>query len=121
MIPFERSSCPAYQQHQAGAPSPILDSKQSQPGLRYLPFALKPVRRCWHGAGLDLGAEKIASLLSKMQLSAQPAEGGKAVRVEVPITRSDVLHGEWPRTAAHSIGGPVQASERSTWGRSCFV
>ena len=36
----------------------------------------------------------MATLLSKMQLTAQPLAGGEGVAVEVPITRSDVLHGE---------------------------
>ena len=43
--------------------------------------------------GLGLAAEQIAPLLSKMQLAAAPVEDGTAVRVEVPISRSDVLHG----------------------------
>lgn len=37
---------------------------------------------------------QIAQLLSKMQLTAEPAGGGAAVSVRVPITRSDVLHGQ---------------------------
>lgn len=56
------------------------------------------------GAGLDLASERIAGLLSKMQLAAQAVEGGKAVRVQVPITRSDVLHGEaQPRPAREGV------------------
>eukprot|EP00887_Chlorella_sp_A99_P005167 scaffold40.g5167.t1 len=42
--------------------------------------------------GLGLQAEQIAPLLSKMQLTAAAADDGTAVRVQVPITRSDVLH-----------------------------
>lgn len=46
----------------------------------------------------------MAQLLSKMQLTAAPTADGSGVTVHVPITRSDVLHGEerqrprpWPR------------------------
>lgn len=42
--------------------------------------------------GLALSAEEAAPLLTKMQLAATPAAGGAEVHVEVPITRSDVLH-----------------------------
>ena len=42
--------------------------------------------------GLNLGAGKIAELLSRMALDAAPTADGKAVTVVVPPTRSDVLH-----------------------------
>ena len=42
--------------------------------------------------GLNLGAGKIAELLSRMALDAAPTADGKAVKVVVPPTRSDVLH-----------------------------
>lgn len=42
--------------------------------------------------GLALGADVAATLLSKMQLNAQPVHNGAEVQVEVPVTRSDVLH-----------------------------
>ncbi|KAK9804450.1 hypothetical protein WJX73_003051 [Symbiochloris irregularis] len=42
--------------------------------------------------GLELEAQQIAQLLSRMALSAEPNDGGATVRVEVPPTRSDVLH-----------------------------
>lgn len=41
--------------------------------------------------GLRLPPEKIADLLSRMALAAKPVDGGEAVEVEVPPTRSDVL------------------------------
>lgn len=42
--------------------------------------------------GLALNADEAAPLLSKMQLNAESVSEGAEVRVEVPITRSDVLH-----------------------------
>lgn len=42
--------------------------------------------------GLDLKAEKMAELLSRMALSAEPSADGSRVHVQVPPTRSDVLH-----------------------------
>eukprot|EP00873_Tetraselmis_striata_P019778 jgi/Tetstr1/440042/TSEL_028401.t1 len=42
--------------------------------------------------GVTLAAPKIAELLSKMQLQASVAQGGAAVAVKIPPTRSDVLH-----------------------------
>ena len=47
------------------------------------------INRC---VGVDLGAAKIAELLSRMALTAKAVGGGQAVSVEVPPTRSDVLH-----------------------------
>ncbi|KAL4440220.1 hypothetical protein ABPG75_003221 [Micractinium tetrahymenae] len=42
--------------------------------------------------GVDLPADKMAQLLSKMQLTAATSADGSKVQVQVPITRSDVLH-----------------------------
>jgi phenylalanyl-tRNA synthetase beta chain len=42
--------------------------------------------------GIDIGAEKAASLLSRMQLEASVVRGGEAIQVAVPPTRPDVLH-----------------------------
>lgn len=43
--------------------------------------------------GLALSAKVASQLLGKMQLRAEPtSESGASIRVEVPITRSDVLH-----------------------------
>ena len=42
--------------------------------------------------GLQLSAQHIADLLSRMALPATPAAGGASVRVMVPPTRSDILH-----------------------------
>ena len=42
--------------------------------------------------GLQLTAEQIAGLLSRMALTAQAAPSGDAVHVEVPPSRSDILH-----------------------------
>jgi hypothetical protein len=36
----------------------------------------------------------MATLLSKMQLAGEASADGRTVSVQVPITRSDVLHGE---------------------------
>ena len=44
------------------------------------------------GIGVQLGTAQMADLLSRMQLLAEPVQGGQAVRVMVPPTRSDVLH-----------------------------
>ncbi|KAK9860370.1 hypothetical protein WJX84_003650 [Apatococcus fuscideae] len=42
--------------------------------------------------GLDLKAGKMAELLSRMALSAKASSDGSSVHVQVPPTRSDVLH-----------------------------
>lgn len=42
--------------------------------------------------GLDLSAEQVASLLTKMQLASSASEDGQSIQVMVPPTRSDVLH-----------------------------
>lgn len=42
--------------------------------------------------GLNLTADKICELLSKMMLSAKPSQSGSAIIVTVPATRSDILH-----------------------------
>jgi hypothetical protein len=44
--------------------------------------------------GLGLSAAEMAPLLGKMQLEVAPANGGASLAVQVPISRSDVLHGE---------------------------
>ncbi len=43
-------------------------------------------------AGVDLDARSMATLLTKMQLSARADEKTDELHVEIPITRSDVLH-----------------------------
>jgi phenylalanyl-tRNA synthetase beta chain len=45
------------------------------------------------GIGINEGAESIAKLLTKMCLRSQVIEGGKSVKIEIPPTRADVLHG----------------------------
>ena len=58
--------------------------------------------------GLQLTAEQIAGLLSRMALTAQASPGGDSVHVEVPPSRSDILHDcdimeVWPAPSpAHS-------------------
>ncbi|KAK9915515.1 hypothetical protein WJX75_000157 [Coccomyxa subellipsoidea] len=47
------------------------------------------INRC---VGVELGAPAIADLLSRMALTAKAVRDGQAVSVEVPPTRSDVLH-----------------------------
>ena len=42
--------------------------------------------------GVKLGAGEIAELLSRMALGATASGDGSCVEVEVPVTRSDVLH-----------------------------
>lgn len=42
--------------------------------------------------GLELDAQKISRLLSRMALPALPVDGTDNIRVHVPPTRSDVLH-----------------------------
>ncbi|KAI3431573.1 hypothetical protein D9Q98_004623 [Chlorella vulgaris] len=61
---------------------PQLDTRQMDVAVPYINSCI----------GLDLQADKIAQLLSKMQLSAAAAPDGSSVVVQVPITRSDVLH-----------------------------
>jgi hypothetical protein len=47
------------------------------------------INRC---IGVDLGAGQIASLLSRMGLNAEASPSGDSVHVEVPPSRSDILH-----------------------------
>ncbi|EFN52909.1 hypothetical protein CHLNCDRAFT_36718 [Chlorella variabilis] len=61
---------------------PQLDTRQMEVAVPYINGCI----------GTDLAADKIAQLLSKMQLTATPAADGSRVSVQVPITRSDVLH-----------------------------
>lgn len=61
---------------------PDLSSRQMEASVDY-------INGC---TGAQLEAEHMAGLLSKMQLTAKAVDGGKAVQVQVPITRSDVLH-----------------------------
>ena len=42
--------------------------------------------------GLELDAQQVSKLLSRMALPAQPSTDGTSVHVKVPPTRSDVLH-----------------------------
>ncbi|CAI5726480.1 unnamed protein product [Hyaloperonospora brassicae] len=41
---------------------------------------------------LSLDVDRICKLCDKMQLDTKPSDNGKSVTVEVPITRSDILH-----------------------------
>lgn len=45
------------------------------------------------GVGINEGAESIANLLTKMCLRSEVIEGGMSVKIEIPPTRADVLHG----------------------------
>ena len=54
----------------------------------------------------------MAQLLSKMQLTAAPTADGSGVTVHVPITRSDVLHGQ--ECMCMPAGGPVVAAGTSS-------
>ena len=47
------------------------------------------INRC---IGVDLGAGQIASLLSRTGLNAEASPRGDSVHVEVPPSRSDILH-----------------------------
>ena len=42
--------------------------------------------------GLDLSSDRIADLLSRMALDAHVVNSGEALQVQIPVTRSDVLH-----------------------------
>ncbi|KAL4427309.1 hypothetical protein ABPG77_003218 [Micractinium sp. CCAP 211/92] len=61
---------------------PHLDTRQMEVDASY-------IRGC---IGVDLPADQMAQLLSKMQLTASASADGSRVQVQVPITRSDVLH-----------------------------
>lgn len=61
---------------------PQLDTRQMEVDASY-------IRGC---IGADLPADQMAQLLSKMQLTAAASADGSKVQVQVPITRSDVLH-----------------------------
>jgi phenylalanyl-tRNA synthetase beta chain len=43
--------------------------------------------------GINEGAESVATLLTKMCLRSEVIEGGRSVKIEIPPTRADVLHG----------------------------
>lgn len=43
--------------------------------------------------GIDISGEEMARLLTKMYLESEVLDAGKNLRVEVPPTRADVLHG----------------------------
>ena len=61
---------------------PNLDSQKRDVSVSY-------INSC---TGLQLTAEQIASLLSRMALTAQASPSGDSVHVEVPPSRSDILH-----------------------------
>ena len=61
---------------------PNLESQQREVKVSY-------INSC---TGLDLEAHKIASLLSRMALTAEASPGADSVHVEVPPSRSDILH-----------------------------
>ncbi|KAI7840445.1 hypothetical protein COHA_005871 [Chlorella ohadii] len=61
---------------------PQLDTRQMEVPSAYINGCI----------GVDLPADKMAQLLSKMQLTAAASADGSSVVVQVPITRSDVLH-----------------------------
>ena len=42
--------------------------------------------------GVDIDAKTMAALLCRMQLATKVSDDGETLRVEVPPTRSDVLH-----------------------------
>lgn len=65
-----------------GAVFPDLASRAMEVEVDY-------INRC---VGVDLHAAAIAELLSRMALTAEAVRDGQAVSVEVPPTRSDVLH-----------------------------
>ena len=47
-----------------------------------------PVADINRGVGIDIKAEEIAKLLTRMCLKSQPHEGGRSVEVEIPPTRA---------------------------------
>ncbi|XP_064385368.1 phenylalanine--tRNA ligase beta subunit-like [Halichondria panicea] len=51
-----------------------------------------PVSLINRNVGIQLSAEKVASLLTRMCLRSVVCEGGKSVSIEVPPTRADILH-----------------------------
>ncbi|CAK0774111.1 hypothetical protein CVIRNUC_004136 [Coccomyxa viridis] len=61
---------------------PNLDSQKRDVSVSY-------INSC---TGLQLTAEQIASLLSRMALTAQASPSGDSVHVEVPPSRSNILH-----------------------------
>jgi phenylalanyl-tRNA synthetase beta chain len=56
---------------------------------RHLEVDVSYINRC---IGVDLAADEVAGLLSRMALKAETSRGGEAVSVEVPPSRSDILH-----------------------------
>lgn len=81
-------------------PVEVIDAfgeRQVYPDLsaRSMEVSVDYVNSC---TGLALTAAEMAPLLEKMQLQASPSPDGSGLLVEVPITRSDVLHGEWLST-----------------------
>ena len=61
---------------------PKLDNQQREVDIKYINDCL----------GLQLNAQEIADLLSRMALEASPSEDGQSVSILIPPTRTDVLH-----------------------------
>lgn len=56
---------------------------------RHMEVDVAYINRC---VGVSLGADEIAQLLSRMALAAEASSGGELVSVEIPPSRSDILH-----------------------------
>ena len=66
--------------------------------------------------GLQLTAEQVAGLLSRMALTAQASPSGDSVHVEVPPSRSDILHDcdvmeVWPAPSPDHLALPKMVSK----------
>ncbi|XP_071479166.1 phenylalanine--tRNA ligase beta subunit-like [Diadema antillarum] len=66
-------------------------SKDIYPALKYRMEDV-PVDLINRRVGVNLSADKIAQLLTKMCLTSKVMEGGKKLSVEIPPTRADVIH-----------------------------
>lgn len=62
---------------------PSLETRRMEVSLDY-------INSC---TGLSVAASQAAALLNKMQLNAKQSADGSRVEVQIPVTRSDILHG----------------------------
>ena len=65
-----------------GAVYPVLETQKRDVKMSY-------INRC---TGLNLDAKQTAGLLSRMALSAEASPSGDSVLVEIPPSRTDILH-----------------------------
>lgn len=82
-VPYEIEPVEVIDAFGKAAIYPNLDTRQMEVSLDY-------INSC---TGLSVSASQASELLNKMQLEARPTNNGAFVEVNIPVTRSDILHG----------------------------